>query len=66
MDRMLNTKQVMEALGCSVVTLYRLRRNNQFPQPLKLGRVNRWRESAVTQWMDDHAGETINIQGRTN
>lgn len=64
MDRMLNTKQVMEALGCSVVTLYRLRRNNQFPQPLKLGRVNRWRESVVSDWIESNQNGTINIQGK--
>ena len=62
MDRQLKTAEVLDKLGCSVATLNRMRNNGQFPQPLKLGRVNRWRESVVEQWMEDHAGEKLRIQ----
>ena len=44
MTKLLKTKEVMDALGVSESTLYRLIRSGTLPAPLKLGpQCNRWR-----------------------
>ena len=48
MPKLLNSKDVMDALGVSESTLYRLIRSGAVPRPIKLSRqCNRWREADI-------------------
>ena len=48
MNKLLRTKDVMDALGVSESTLYRLTRCGTLPAPIKLGpQCNRWRQSDI-------------------
>lgn len=52
-DRVLRTKQVCEIINISPVTLWRYRRDGQFPKPIQLGdRIIGWKESVVMEWLD--------------
>lgn len=42
MTKLLKTPDVMEALGVSRSTLWRLVRAGTLPKPIKLGAANRW------------------------
>ena len=66
MDKLLKTEEVLDRLGCSLATLYRLRKGGKFPRPLTLGRVNRWPESVVAGWIAENQNGTITIQERKN
>ena len=53
MDRLLTQKQVIDHVGLSRQMIYNLRQAGRFPAPVDLGsRALRWRESAVSAWMD--------------
>ncbi|WP_430389774.1 helix-turn-helix transcriptional regulator [Dyella sp. 20L07] len=47
--RLLRTKDVLEILGVSRTTLYRLVQSEQLPPPLKLGRSTFWPEREIAQ-----------------
>ena len=57
MDRLLTRREVQGRLSVSRTTIYRLIENDDsFPRPLKLGGSTlRWREEAVTAWIDSRA-----------
>jgi prophage regulatory protein len=53
---LLKRRQVLERLGVSHVTIWRLQRLGQFPPPIRIspGRVA-WREADIEQWIADRA-----------
>lgn len=48
--RLITLKQVEAQLGLKRSSIYSLLRRG-FPQPLKFGTANRWREDQVTAWI---------------
>lgn len=52
-DRLLRVADVMALTGISRVTIHRLRKAREFPEPLRIGpRAVRWRESEIRRWME--------------
>lgn len=50
--KILRIKEISELLSLSKSTIWRLRREGDFPEPLKLGpRSVGWYESDVTEWI---------------
>lgn len=44
---------VLEVMGVKgVSTLYRAIKNSDFPSPIRVGRLSRWRKSEVLEWLD--------------
>ncbi len=56
--RCLTLKEVSTLIGLSPVTIWRLRRRNDFPKPIRLspGRVG-FLESDVAAWIEARRGE---------
>lgn len=54
LDRFLRLNTVLERTGLSRATLYRKIQTGTFPKQVRIAeRCCGWRESAVTQWMDN-------------
>ena len=50
--RVMKVRDVMDALGVSRVTLWRLVKAGKFPQPIRIGsRILRWRVEDVEAWL---------------
>src|SRR5262245_40854494 len=50
--RMLRESEILEALGISRTTLWRWRRDEGFPAPLRIGpATNAWPAAAVERWI---------------
>lgn len=52
------TKEVAEHFSVSLMTLYRWRKQHDFPQPLKRGRVVLYDIAAIDAWLE--AGKELN------
>ena len=53
LERLLSSRQITSETGISRATIYRLSRNGEFPQALKIGpRGLRWKESAIRDWIE--------------
>jgi prophage regulatory protein len=51
-DRFLRQPEVLELVGFSARTLWRLCQNGNFPSPVKISkRVTAWRAVDVSQWI---------------
>jgi prophage regulatory protein len=50
--RLLDIAQVSNALGLASSTNYQLVSEGEFPNPIKIGRQNKWRESTLIAWLD--------------
>lgn len=48
---MLSTEQVAELLAVSEKTVIRYARSGKLPQPIRLGKFNRWRRADLEAWM---------------
>lgn len=55
-DRILSPRDVVIMLGISEVTIWRMRKRGEFPEPLRVSprRVG-WRESDIRAWLDSRA-----------
>ena len=55
-DRILSPRDVVIMLGISEVTIWRMRKRGEFPEPLRVSprRVG-WRESDIREWLDSRA-----------
>lgn len=51
--RMLRIEQIMELFPVSRVTVYRLIKSGDFPQPVKMGRTSLWRYAHLKQWIEE-------------
>jgi len=51
-DRIMRPREVMQMLGLSLPTIWRMRRRGEFPEPLRLspGAVG-WRASTIAKWL---------------
>ena len=51
-DRLLHRTEVERRVGIGTSTLYRMMRDGEFPEPLKIGaRAVRWPESEIETWL---------------
>ena len=48
---LLSVKQVAEALGVGERTIWRLSATGQLPEPIRIGRLRRWRRSTLEAWL---------------
>lgn len=59
-DRLLRLNQVIEIAGIGKTMIYRLMRQQKFPQPYKPGGyASRWSESEVTAWRESQRDSAI-------
>lgn len=53
MNKLLTTNQVLELLGVSQATLYKMKRDHNFPQPIPLTtRGYRYRTDDINEWLE--------------
>jgi prophage regulatory protein len=52
-DTLLDAKAVTRKTTLHISTVYKMLRDNRFPQPVRLGpQIVRWRESEIDQWIE--------------
>ena len=52
MDRLLRQSEVLAAVSLSRMSVYKLRKSGDFPEPVTLGKgAMRWRESELMAWI---------------
>lgn len=51
--RMLRIEQVLDLFPVSRVTLYRMIRAGEFPEPMKMGRTSLWRRSHLRRLIEE-------------
>jgi predicted DNA-binding transcriptional regulator AlpA len=50
---LIRAKQLAKLLGISITTIWRMRRNEQIPQPMRLGsRMIAWDRAVIEQWIE--------------
>lgn len=49
----LTAKDIAAHLGISRSGVYSLMRSSQFPAPIKIGRLSRWKRQEVIQWLEE-------------
>ena len=57
LTRIVSNRELVQRLGLSAATLWRMRRRGDFPAPIALspGRIG-WRETDLAAWLDQRAG----------
>lgn len=50
-EQLLTVKQVADRLQCSARTVHRLASKGKLPQPRRVGRLVRWRESDIAAFV---------------
>ena len=53
MEQYISSKQIQSALGLSKTGIHLLLKRGDMPQGIRVGRVRRWRESEINQWLKD-------------
>lgn len=46
-----NAREIADKLGVSRSGIYSLMKSSQFPAPIKIGRLSRWKVTEVMQWL---------------
>ena len=49
---LLSVKEVAAALGIGERSVWRLSARGELPEPLSIGRLKRWRRSAIESWVE--------------
>jgi predicted DNA-binding transcriptional regulator AlpA len=57
-DPLLDTRQVAEKFGSTTQFVEKLRTTGEGPEFLKIGRLVRYRASAVDRWLDEQAAKS--------
>jgi predicted DNA-binding transcriptional regulator AlpA len=60
-DPLLQMKEVLKIVPCSVSTLYRALKAETFPQPLRFGSRRYWRRSDIELWIAAAASRDQNL-----
>lgn len=55
-DKLMNTKELSAYLGVAVSTLLLYRADGTGPRYIKMGRLVRYRQSAVEEWLSERDG----------
>ena len=58
MDILLKEKQVYEIVGFQRSKLERMIKADEFPKPIKFGNRNRWKQSVISEWINQ-LGEAV-------
>jgi prophage regulatory protein len=58
--KILRPKQLPEITGISLATIWRLRKRNDFPTPLRLSpKAVGWDQRDIQQWIEDRRGSEV-------
>lgn len=53
-SRILRMREVIQRIGLSRSTIYKLMENNEFPRPMKLGsQAIGWRDTDIEAWIEN-------------
>lgn len=55
-ERLIDSKELCESLGCCHATLYALVKKGTIPPPIKLGRLSRWPASVPADIINANRG----------
>ena len=58
-DTLLNDRDVCTFVNCARSTLWRWVAQGDFPKPLKIGGMSRWKRSTVEQFLDKAEAEAL-------
>lgn len=50
-SRLLTVRNVADVLRCSTMTVWRLSKKGQIPQPVKVGGMVRWKADSLQEWL---------------
>ena len=56
-ERLIDVMEIGRRLGCGRTHVHNMVKRGEFPEPLRMGRNRRWRESTVDRWIRALAGE---------
>ena len=56
-EKLIDTAEVMRRLSCGRTQLHFMVRDGRFPEPIRIGRMRRWREAVVDAWIVRQSGE---------
>ena len=59
-ERLLDYREVGRRLGVCRTQIWRMIHDGQLPEPLRMGRLRRWRESDIDAWIRDLAAAQAN------
>ena len=63
MNRFLRLKEVVQMVGLSRASIYRLMDSSDFPHPIRVGpRAVRWRLRDIEQWMSERPLATDKVE----
>lgn len=54
-QKLMTVQQVAECLECSPRHVTRMVSNKQFPAPIKIGRLSRWKPQVIENWLLEHS-----------
>lgn len=58
-SQIIKTQELVQLLSISTTTLWRLRKENRFPEPIKLTeRLIGWKIETIENWINDNAPNT--------
>jgi predicted DNA-binding transcriptional regulator AlpA len=57
-NKLIGSNDVMERVGISYTTLWRLIKTQKIPAPRKIGSLNRWLESDIEQYISHSTNST--------
>jgi prophage regulatory protein len=63
MDKLLTEKQVTEIVGFKKTKLYQMIKEGTFPAAKKYGKVNKWFQSDIEEWLKKEKKELHNDDG---
>lgn len=55
--KLLNVEEVADQIGCSERHIKRLVASDKFPAPIKIGRLSRWKQEHIDQWIEEGGAE---------
>ena len=57
-SKFIDTAEVMTRIGISRFTIWKMVKNKQFPEPRKVGKLNKWLESDIERYIAGPANST--------
>jgi prophage regulatory protein len=58
-DRLMDIRTLVTLLNCSETLIYRMIRDGEFPAPIRLGTLTRWRLRDYRRWMQKAAEKAM-------